>query len=210
MSKRNRHEGKKTQTGIFSDIKQSIFDQSVRIDPSRAQLFSGEDKHSLESIRDSFATSMQPVADKKPVETQAEQQQVDKSAETAVIMKQFEAFYVEQMQLMASVCTGLWRAQQSLEQNAGERPIRASRHLEAVMDTIDHAGYKIVNHTQEEYLSGMEISVLTFETREGITKPLITETIKPSIYYHPAGGEQRRIQMGEVIVAIPQTVEDKS
>ncbi len=116
-------------------------------------------------------------------------------------VRQDEAFQREQLRLMATICTGLWRAQQNLnelESDASDKARRAARHVSSVMDFITQSGYSIHDHTRQAYDPGMNLNVLTFEPRSDLTREVVTETLKPSVYY-----QEHCIQVGDVIVGTP-------
>jgi hypothetical protein len=60
------------------------------------------------------------------------------------------------------------------------------------------AGIEVIDHTDTPFEAGMQVKVLAFEPRPGISRDRIVETIKPSVYHR-----SQLIQMGEVIVASP-------
>jgi gentisate 1,2-dioxygenase len=108
--------------------------------------------------------------------------------------------FVEKM--IATVGTGLWRMRQKLvnpdtnEPHEDMRPVY--RNFESVWDSIRQAGAEIQDHTGNLYISGTTLRVIAFQPTADIDRELVTETLKPTIYF-----EGRMIQMGEVIVAIP-------
>jgi hypothetical protein len=112
------------------------------------------------------------------------------------------AILKEQMGMMADVCTGLWRLRQKLIKPGSHQPIvgseRAYRHFVSVWDVIVATGFKIQDHTGDDYHPLQQLKVLSFEPTPGIEREQVLETIKPSIYY-----KDRCIQIGEVVVATP-------
>lgn len=115
-------------------------------------------------------------------------------------------FFKEQMGLLADIGTGLWRLRQKLLQPGSDQPLeevrRAYRHFQGVWDTLQEGGVTILDHTNQPYDSGLDLKVVTFETHPGIQREVVSETIKPSIYFERYG-KRWLIQMGEVIVAAP-------
>ncbi|MBN2547793.1 MAG: hypothetical protein JXB15_01445 [Anaerolineales bacterium] len=115
-------------------------------------------------------------------------------------------FFKEQMRLLADMGTGLWRLRQKLLQPGSDQPLeevrRAYRHFQSVWDTLQESGVTIIDHTNQPYDSGLDLKVVTFETHPGIQREVVSETIKPSIYYE-RDSNRWLIQMGEVIVATP-------
>jgi predicted GIY-YIG superfamily endonuclease len=72
------------------------------------------------------------------------------------------------------------------------------RQSKAVLDLLTKNGFVIKDHTNSKYRDGMAVKVLVFETDEKLEESIITETIKPSIYYN-----DELISNGEVVVATP-------
>lgn len=104
---------------------------------------------------------------------------------------------------LVQIATGLWRLQQRLIDPATGEPRedmrRAYRHFETVWDTLAEHGLEIQDHTGEGFDSGMALSVLSFEHDSAMTREIIRETVKPTIYLRNSC-----IQRGEVIVATPE------
>ena len=119
-------------------------------------------------------------------------------------VNQYKEVFQKQMNLLANVCTGLWRIRQNFSQiPEGEMPDkvrRSKRHLEAIMDSLSQAGFLINDHLRETYDTGMLLKVAAYEPTEGIQRDTVIETIKPSVYW-----EDETIQVGEVIVGTPVT-----
>lgn len=109
-----------------------------------------------------------------------------------------------QAHLLAEVGTGLWRARQKMLEPGTNRPKeemrRAYRHLESVWDALTQAGMEIIDPIDSLFDPGMSLKAIAFQPTPGIQREKVIETIKPVIYYK---GEP--IQMGEVIVGIPES-----
>ncbi len=67
--------------------------------------------------------------------------------------------------------------------------------LAQIFDAMKSKKIEVINHTGEEYFATMMIKVLDFEIDPNVTKPTITETIEPSIYFN---GEM--VKIGKIIV----------
>ncbi|MDY0152135.1 MAG: hypothetical protein RBS43_07680 [Candidatus Cloacimonas sp.] len=110
---------------------------------------------------------------------------------------------VDETQFFAEVATGLCRLKQRMLEPGTAHPLeemrRIYRHLESTWETLNEAGIEIMDHINEYYDPGMSISVLAFQPTKGISRELIIETIKPTVYL-----KGKRIQMGEVIVGTPE------
>ena len=70
-----------------------------------------------------------------------------------------------------------------------------SNKLKQTFQLLAENKIEVINHTGDEYFPTMKIEVLSFETDENISKPTISETIDPTIYFN---GEM--VKMGKVIV----------
>ncbi len=106
------------------------------------------------------------------------------------------------MRLLCEVGTGLWRLRQKMVKPGTDQPIeelrRPFRFFASVWDALHEAGVTIQDHTGDPFNLQLALKVLTYEPTPNITREKVLETIKPSIYY-----QQRCLQMGEVIVAVP-------
>jgi len=123
------------------------------------------------------------------------------------------AFFQEQLELIADIGTGLWRLKQRLTNPETGQPLeetrRAYRHFQSVWDAITEAGYTIMDHTGQPFNARQTLKVITYEQKPGIEREIVSETIKPSVYYQKEDKEWM-VQMGEVIVATPVNDENHS
>ncbi len=119
-------------------------------------------------------------------------------------------FFKEQTRRMADIGTGLWRLRLKMVQPGTDQPLeefrKTYRHLQSVWDVLQEAGYSIQDHTGQPFDIGMDLKVITYEQKAGLQREIISETIKPSIYYQREG-KTLLLQMGEVIVATPENEE---
>ncbi|MDH4240109.1 MAG: hypothetical protein OEW48_11145 [Phycisphaerae bacterium] len=105
------------------------------------------------------------------------------------------------LDMAADVGTLVWRIQQRLAA-MGELPKplqKLSRDVERTWDALTQGGIEIKDHTGGEYEGGMALRVITSQPVSGLGRRQIIETLKPTIYYR-----NRIIQMGEVVVGIPE------
>jgi len=103
--------------------------------------------------------------------------------------------------LTTEMGTTYWRLQRRLPTH-GEIPQemkRVARDLESMGDSLKQAGIEIKDHTGDKYDGHMTLRVIAFQPTAGISREVITETIKPTIYRNNV-----MVQMGEVIVAVPE------
>ncbi|MFC1906902.1 hypothetical protein ACFLW8_02300 [Chloroflexota bacterium] len=106
--------------------------------------------------------------------------------------------------LAVDVGTLVWRIQRRLA-TISEIPKqlqRLSRDVESTWDAFTQRGIEIKDHTGRDYDGGMTLRVITFQPMAGLSRQQIIETLKPTIYYR-----DRIIQMGEVIVGVPEETE---
>lgn len=110
--------------------------------------------------------------------------------------------------LIADIATAVWRMRDKFKKvNIDDLPdeiTKANRHLESIWDTLKSAKVEIRGHTNEKYVPGMALKVIAFQPTSSVQTEKIAETIKPSVFY-----KDILIQVGEVIVATPDTAELK-
>lgn len=102
---------------------------------------------------------------------------------------------------LADAATQLWRAQRRLNRLAEEdsrEARRVGRNLASMRDALAAAGVSIQDHDGDDYHEGQSLEVLAFEDDPALTREVVRETVRPSIYL---GGS--RVQMGQVIVGCP-------
>jgi hypothetical protein len=107
--------------------------------------------------------------------------------------------------VLADLLTRLWRLRSRLFPPAGavrsEEDIRrACRELAALWDKLPDDGLEIIDHTAEAYDPSQSLKVLAFQPLADLTRDVVVETIKPTVYFR-----QQRLQTGEVIVGTPET-----
>jgi len=81
------------------------------------------------------------------------------------------------------------------------RPI--ARHIDQLSECLEEFGVKIQNHTHEPFDSGQSLEVIAFQPTAGISRDVVIETIRPTVYLKGI-----RIQMGQVIVATPEQAQE--
>jgi hypothetical protein len=74
-----------------------------------------------------------------------------------------------------------------------------------VWDALKENGLEIQDHTGDPYDSGQSLKAPAFEPTPGLKEETVIDTIKPSIYL-----DGKMIQMGEVVVGIPETPDVES
>lgn len=99
---------------------------------------------------------------------------------------------------LSDVATAVWR----LQNKVTEGP--ALRHVRAVVDALTAAGVETRQYDRIAFDSGMKLRVLAFEPTPGLTGEQVIETVRPSVHV-----EGRLVQLGEVIVGIPELVSEE-
>ena len=81
------------------------------------------------------------------------------------------------------------------------RPI--ARHIDQLSEYLEEFGVKIQNHTNEPFDSGQSLEVIAFQPTAGISRDVVVETIRPTVYLKGI-----RIQIGQVVVATPEQTQE--
>ncbi len=108
---------------------------------------------------------------------------------------------------LADALTNLWRTSRKLsaaEQESSASARQAARHLRAACDAFAQAGLSFQDHDGVPFDPGMALEVIAYEPRPDVRSDVVVETVRPCVY----SGEQR-IQVGQVIVARPETKKDR-
>lgn len=104
---------------------------------------------------------------------------------------------------VAAAATATWKIQSRIDREQREKGYEAPkwlvRQLEAASDSLHALGVEVKDHSGEKYVPGLAVTVVAFQPKAGITFDVITETLKPSIFFKGA-----LIQPGEVVVSTPQ------
>ena len=110
--------------------------------------------------------------------------------------------------LLADVATGIWRIKNKFSavgvNDLPDEIKKAYRHVESTWDALASAKVEVRDHTKEKYVAGMALNVIAFKPSSSVHTEMITETIKPSIFYNG-----KLIQMGDVIVETPEKTQSK-
>jgi hypothetical protein len=111
--------------------------------------------------------------------------------------------------LLADLATGLWRLRRRFLDPATAEPMdemrRAHRDVEALWQRLMEETIEIQDHTGHPYDPSLSLRVAAFQPTAGLEKDCVLETLKPTVYHH-----QQRIQVGEVIVGIPERASKQS
>ena len=108
---------------------------------------------------------------------------------------------------MADIATNAWKAKGKMLDASGEvrdEMKRVYRHIEGVLESLREMGLEVKDHTGDVFDYGLPLKVVTTQPTPGITREMVMETIKPTIYW-----ERQIIQAGEVVIATPASPESK-
>ena len=104
--------------------------------------------------------------------------------------------------LLKSIANNVWRLEGRMTDPATREPkeefTRHYRHIEAMKDSLEDFGVKIVDFTGVRYDGGMAVNVIANEGRSDATRVEITETLKPTVRLH-----DQQLQMADVVVVHP-------
>lgn len=104
---------------------------------------------------------------------------------------------------LATMVTHAWKAKQRLqprppETELGDEQRRLLRHLDAILDEAGSLGITIKDRTHEAFDYGLPEKVVASEPQAGLTRPVVRETLRPTISWH-----DHILVHGEVILAVP-------
>lgn len=146
-----------------------------------------------------------PVEETAPVETPAlAPAQAPTSAPAPVTVVSSEAYLDELGGSMAALATQVWRARNRIiDPETGEpreEMRRLHRHVEGAFEALREMGLQINDWMKQPYDSGLPVKVLTFQPASEVQRDTVLEATRPTVIW-----KERLLQMGEVIVGIPQS-----
>ena len=110
----------------------------------------------------------------------------------------------ESLKFIIDLSVSFWRLRNMMLEPGTELPHKDMRHaydaLIAPWNALIQAGISIRDHTDEPYDSSMALNVINVRETAGLMRPIILETVRPSIYL-----QGRPLLFGDVIVGIPAT-----
>jgi hypothetical protein len=117
-----------------------------------------------------------------------------------------DAYLDELGSSMASLATQVWRARSRIIDPATGEPReemrRVHRHVEGAFESLAEMGLVINDWMNQPYDSGLPVKVLTFQPASDVQRDTVLEATRPTVIW-----KERLLQMGEVIVGIPQSTE---
>jgi len=129
------------------------------------------------------------------------------SAPAPVVVPVSSDAYLDELgSSMASLATQVWRARSRIIDPATGEPReemrRVHRHVQGALDSLTEMGLVINDWLNQPYDSGLPVKVLTFQPASDVQRDTVLEATRPTVIW-----KERLLQMGEVIVGIPQSTE---
>jgi len=111
------------------------------------------------------------------------------------------------VKVLISSATNIWRVRSRItvpetaetKQEISQDDLKKlSRYVDSIVESLVSIGIEIKDRTGEPFDYGLPEKVITAEPQAGISKEIVRETIRPTIYW----GNQI-VQQGEVVIATP-------
>lgn len=104
---------------------------------------------------------------------------------------------------LAALATQVWRARMRIiDPETGEpreEMRRIHRHIEGAFEAFSQLGLVINDWVKQPYDAGLPVKVLTFQPTPDLQRDTVLEAVRPTVIW-----KDRLLQMGEIIVGIPQ------
>ena len=81
-----------------------------------------------------------------------------------------------------------------------EETRRLYRHIEGALEALTGMGVRLSDWIDQPYDAGLPVKVLSFQPTPEVTRDTVIEAVRPAVFW-----QDRLLQVGEVIVGIPQT-----
>jgi hypothetical protein len=111
--------------------------------------------------------------------------------------------------LLAGLATQVWRARNRIiDPETGEpreEMKKIHRHVDGAYETLAQMGLTINDWVKQPYDPGLPVKVLTFQPTSDVQRDTVLEAVRPSVIW-----KDHLLQMGEVIVGIPPSAEEKT
>lgn len=108
----------------------------------------------------------------------------------------------EQLLDLADAATNLWRARKRLQgtgsENLAKELGKFLRPIDSAIAALERFGIRLIDHTGDHYDPGMALTVVSCQPQNDIDRPVVSETLKPTVYY-----KDLPIQHADVIVGEP-------
>jgi hypothetical protein len=108
---------------------------------------------------------------------------------------------------LCEIAIHAWRAQRRMkDRHSGEvkeEHKATHRNIEGILNTLESVGFTLRDREGEGYDYGLPEKVIASEKRPGISREIVAETIRPSIFY-----TDQLIKPGEIVIATPEEIAD--
>lgn len=105
---------------------------------------------------------------------------------------------------LAALATHVWRARgRMVDPQTGEpreETRRLYRHIEGAMESFAAMGVRLSDWLGQPYDAGLPVKVISFQPMPEVAADTVIEAVRPAVFW-----QDRLLQMGEVIVGIPET-----
>jgi hypothetical protein len=109
---------------------------------------------------------------------------------------------------LGGLATQVWRARSRIIDPATGEPReemkRVHRHIEGALDVLKQLGLTMNDWVHQPYDAGLPVKVLAFQPTPGLARDTILEAVRPTVIW-----KERLLQLGEVVVGIPVSPEDR-
>ena len=112
----------------------------------------------------------------------------------------------ELLRALVDIGTHTWKAKVRLaraDATAVPDIVRLARHVDGILESLQRLGLEIKDHTGETYDYGQSLKVAASQTKQGIDREYVSETIRPTIYL-----KTHMLQAGEVVIDIPEKIKE--
>ena len=108
----------------------------------------------------------------------------------------------EMQKLVVQIGNAVWRLRRRVVDLSSGKPReemrKLARHVESLSDALVSFGVEVQDHTNQAFVTGLDLDVIAFEPSEAVQREIVVETVSPSIYLG-----NTKLQTGKVIVATP-------
>ena len=121
----------------------------------------------------------------------------------------------EWLKTILAMATNVWRIKSKIvdpvshevrEELSKEDLKKLGRYVDAIFESLMEIGIEVKDRTGEPFDYGLPEKVITAQPRLGITKEIVVETFRPTIYLR-----SQIAQQGEIVIATPlETQETKN
>jgi len=114
----------------------------------------------------------------------------------------------EQSTQLVKIATMLWRIKgQTQDKHSGDLREdleqddfkKIKRYLDAIDDSLDNLGIEVEDRTGQPFDYGLPLKVISTEKAPGISRDIILETLRPTVYV-----KGKKAQEGEIIIGTPE------